>query len=221
MIPHGRLSASQHHRRGIEDDSEGGYHSDDRRACRTRALTRAVPTEVLMFPAGAIQSGRPFDRQPGTVSVTTARRSRCRRRTKTSPAPSSVRRRRPSAPTARRWTPPTSSTSPRSAHRAAMSALKHSFEKVGDHWEPKDGKGPSDERTWMTMSPRRTGSRAVAHAARTTRQGERAPSAITRGNHRRPGPWQAATTRYGGTDQRTRGSTTAASTIAGRETTGI
>jgi cation transport regulator ChaB len=32
------------------------------------------------------------------------------------------------------------------AHRAAYSALKHSFEKVGDHWEPKDEKGPSDER---------------------------------------------------------------------------
>lgn len=30
------------------------------------------------------------------------------------------------------------------AHRVAYSALKHSFEKVGDHWEPKDGKGPSD-----------------------------------------------------------------------------
>ncbi len=32
------------------------------------------------------------------------------------------------------------------AHRTAYSALKHSFEKVGDHWEPKDHKGPSDER---------------------------------------------------------------------------
>ena len=32
------------------------------------------------------------------------------------------------------------------AHRTAYSALKHSFEKVGDHWEPKDEKGPSDER---------------------------------------------------------------------------
>src|SRR4051794_15807826 len=32
------------------------------------------------------------------------------------------------------------------AHRVAYSALKHSFEKVGDHWEPKDEKGPSDER---------------------------------------------------------------------------
>jgi cation transport regulator ChaB len=31
------------------------------------------------------------------------------------------------------------------AHRTAFSALKHSFEKVGDHWEPKDKKGPSDK----------------------------------------------------------------------------
>lgn len=30
------------------------------------------------------------------------------------------------------------------AHRTAFAALKHSFEKVGDHWEPKDHKGPSD-----------------------------------------------------------------------------
>ena len=30
------------------------------------------------------------------------------------------------------------------AHRAAWSAVKHSFEKRGDHWEPKDRKGPSD-----------------------------------------------------------------------------
>lgn len=32
------------------------------------------------------------------------------------------------------------------AHRVAYSALKHSYEKVGDHWEPKDERGPSDER---------------------------------------------------------------------------
>ncbi|BBZ59641.1 ChaB family protein [Mycolicibacterium monacense] len=32
------------------------------------------------------------------------------------------------------------------AHRVAYSALKHSYEKVGDHWEPKDEKGPSDKR---------------------------------------------------------------------------
>jgi len=30
------------------------------------------------------------------------------------------------------------------AHRTAYAALKHSFEKVGDHWEPKDHPGPSD-----------------------------------------------------------------------------
>ena len=32
------------------------------------------------------------------------------------------------------------------AHRTAFSALKHEYEKVGDHWEKKDHKGPSDER---------------------------------------------------------------------------
>ena len=32
------------------------------------------------------------------------------------------------------------------AHRVAFDALKHSFEKVGDHWEPKAEKGPSDSR---------------------------------------------------------------------------
>ena len=30
------------------------------------------------------------------------------------------------------------------AHQTAWSAVKHSFEKVGDHWEEKDEKGPSD-----------------------------------------------------------------------------
>ncbi|NEA22682.1 ChaB family protein [Actinomadura bangladeshensis] len=32
------------------------------------------------------------------------------------------------------------------AHRTAYSALKHKFEKRGDHWEPKGRKGPSDPR---------------------------------------------------------------------------
>jgi hypothetical protein len=32
------------------------------------------------------------------------------------------------------------------AHRTAFASLKHSFEKVGDHWEPKDEPGPSDPR---------------------------------------------------------------------------
>lgn len=32
------------------------------------------------------------------------------------------------------------------AHRVAYSALKNKFEKVGDRWEKKDKKGPSDQR---------------------------------------------------------------------------
>lgn len=31
------------------------------------------------------------------------------------------------------------------ARRVAFAALKHTHEKVGDHWEPKSAKGPSDE----------------------------------------------------------------------------
>ncbi|PRZ09327.1 Rho termination factor-like protein [Isoptericola sp. CG 20/1183] len=30
------------------------------------------------------------------------------------------------------------------AHRVAYAALKHTHEKVGDHWQPKDEAGPSD-----------------------------------------------------------------------------
>ncbi len=33
------------------------------------------------------------------------------------------------------------------AARTAYGSLKHSFEKVGDHWEPKDVRGPSDEQS--------------------------------------------------------------------------
>jgi cation transport regulator ChaB len=32
------------------------------------------------------------------------------------------------------------------AHRTAFSALKHEYEKVGDHWEKKEHSGPSDEK---------------------------------------------------------------------------
>ena len=42
------------------------------------------------------------------------------------------------------------------AHRTAYAALKHSFEKVGDHWEPKDRKGPSDSRAKGGRSGGRT-----------------------------------------------------------------
>jgi hypothetical protein len=43
------------------------------------------------------------------------------------------------------------------AHRTAFSAVKHSFEKVGDHWEPKGGekKGPSDRQAARGGAPAR------------------------------------------------------------------
>ena len=43
------------------------------------------------------------------------------------------------------------------AHRTAYAALKHSFEKVGDHWEPKDEKGPSDPRSTKSTAQKRRG----------------------------------------------------------------
>src|SRR5215217_4158173 len=42
------------------------------------------------------------------------------------------------------------------AHRTAFSSLKHSFEKVGDHWEEKDEKGPSDAQAARSGRPART-----------------------------------------------------------------
>ena len=39
------------------------------------------------------------------------------------------------------------------ARRTAYASLKHSFEKVGDHWEEKDEKGPSDERAARGGAP--------------------------------------------------------------------
>jgi cation transport regulator ChaB len=43
------------------------------------------------------------------------------------------------------------------AHRTAFAALKHGFEKVGDHWEGKDEKGPSDKQAKKSGSPARKG----------------------------------------------------------------
>jgi cation transport regulator ChaB len=43
------------------------------------------------------------------------------------------------------------------AHRTAIASLKHSFEKVGDHWEAKDEKGPSDPRSARGGDPDRRG----------------------------------------------------------------
>ena len=43
------------------------------------------------------------------------------------------------------------------AHRTAYASLKHNFEKVGDHWEPKDEPGPSDPRSKKTTAQKRRG----------------------------------------------------------------
>ena len=43
------------------------------------------------------------------------------------------------------------------AHRTAYAALKHSYEKVGDHWEEKDEKGPSDPRSKQPTALKRRG----------------------------------------------------------------
>lgn len=47
------------------------------------------------------------------------------------------------------------------AHRVAYSALKHSFEKIGDHWEAKQRRGPSDKQA----------ERGVNEPSRPTREG--------------------------------------------------
>jgi hypothetical protein len=43
------------------------------------------------------------------------------------------------------------------ASRTAYASLKHGFEKVGDHWEPKANQGPSDPRSTMTTAEKRAG----------------------------------------------------------------
>lgn len=40
------------------------------------------------------------------------------------------------------------------AHRTAYASLKHSYEKVGDRWEPKARKGPSDEQAARSVVDR-------------------------------------------------------------------
>ena len=44
----------------------------------------------------------------------------------------------------------------RRAHQTAFAALKHSFEKVGDHWEPKGKSGPSDKQARRGAGDKRT-----------------------------------------------------------------
>ena len=43
------------------------------------------------------------------------------------------------------------------AHRTAFAALKHSFEKVGDRWQAKDEKGPSDKQAAKSGAAARKG----------------------------------------------------------------
>lgn len=57
------------------------------------------------------------------------------------------------------------------AHRTAYAALKHEFQKVGDHWEPKEEKGPSDKQaqrsTPQSRKSRETASGVDANASKT------------------------------------------------------
>lgn len=53
------------------------------------------------------------------------------------------------------------------AARTAYAALKHSYEKVGDHWEPKEEPGPSDEHAAGSGdSPARTAGGVDANASK-------------------------------------------------------
>lgn len=59
------------------------------------------------------------------------------------------------------------------AHRVAFGALKHTHEKVGDHWEPKERNGPSDDQSARPGSsaakrdrPRPTAGGVDAHASK-------------------------------------------------------
>lgn len=47
------------------------------------------------------------------------------------------------------------------AHRTAFAALKHSYEKVGDHWEAKAEKGPSDPQAARSGARARRGGRTA------------------------------------------------------------
>ena len=45
------------------------------------------------------------------------------------------------------------------AHRVAYAALKNTYERIGDHWEPKSKSGPSDQRA-KSGGPNATGKTA-------------------------------------------------------------
>jgi ChaB/Rho termination factor, N-terminal domain len=60
---------------------------------------------------------------------------------------------------------------PERAHRTAFASLKHTHEKVGDHWEPKDENGPSDQRAAQSTKdklrrPKKTADGVDANASK-------------------------------------------------------
>ncbi|MFC0438316.1 ChaB family protein [Kutzneria buriramensis] len=56
----------------------------------------------------------------------------------------------------------------RRSHQTAFAALKHGFEKVGDHWEAKRNKGPSDRQAAQSnrAKPRKTAGGVDANASK-------------------------------------------------------
>jgi cation transport regulator ChaB len=57
------------------------------------------------------------------------------------------------------------------AHRTAYASLKHGFEKIGDHWEAKQEKGPSDDQAARTgPAARRGGETAGGVDARASKE---------------------------------------------------
>jgi cation transport regulator ChaB len=75
------------------------------------------------------------------------------------------------------------------AHRTAFASLKHSFEKVGDHWEEKAGgkKGPSDKQAAKSGAAARRGGKTAGGVdanASVTHLRERAKELGVRGRSR-------------------------------------
>jgi ChaB len=72
------------------------------------------------------------------------------------------------------------------ARRAAMSALKHTHEKVGDHWEPKAEKGPSDPQAAAGEPEARDRPRPTAEGVDTNASKEHLADVASRLNIRDP-----------------------------------
>lgn len=72
------------------------------------------------------------------------------------------------------------------AHRVAFAALKHTHEKVGDHWEPKEHRGPSEPRPARGRARRETAGGVDTQASKqhlyelATRLGIRGRSSMTK-----------------------------------------